>query len=133
FLSLLVELLVGYPDRLVRAIGHPVIWIGRLIGSLDRRLNRPEDTPRRRRAMGVLTLCLLIAIAGGVAWWIERLLLSLTFGIVGIAVLASSLLAQRSLASHVAAVAAALENGGLAEGRKAVSMIVGRDPDRLDE
>ena len=27
--------LVGYPDRLVRAIGHPVTWMGRLIGALD--------------------------------------------------------------------------------------------------
>lgn len=133
FLSLLVELLVGYPDRLVRTIGHPVIWIGKLIGLLDRRLNRPEDTLARRRAMGVLTLCLLIVIAGGVAWGIERLLLPLTFGIVIVAVLGSALLAQRSLATHVAAVATALETGGLPEGRKAVSMIVGRDPDRLDE
>jgi adenosylcobinamide-phosphate synthase len=31
---------VGYPDRLLRAIGHPVIWIGALIGALDNRLNR---------------------------------------------------------------------------------------------
>ncbi len=132
-LSLLFELLVGYPDRLVRAIGHPVIWIGKLIGLLERRLNRPDDTPVWRRAMGVLTLCLLVVIAGGLAWGMERLLLPLTFGMAIVAVLASTLLAQRSLAIHVAAVATALETGGLPEGRKAVSMIVGRDPDRLDE
>ena len=36
-LALLIELAVGYPDRLFRAIGHPVTWIGRLIGLLDRR------------------------------------------------------------------------------------------------
>ncbi len=46
---------------------------------------------------------------------------------------ASSLLAQRSLSTHVAAVAEALETGGLAEGRTAVSHIVGRDPESLDE
>jgi len=33
-LALLIELMVGYPDRLARAIGHPVSWIGRLIGAL---------------------------------------------------------------------------------------------------
>jgi adenosylcobinamide-phosphate synthase len=47
--------------------------------------------------------------------------------------LASSLIAQRSLASHVKAVADALDQGGLAAGRGAVSRIVGRDPERLDE
>ena len=41
-LSLLAELAFGYPDRLVRAIGHPVIWIGSLISLLDRTLNRSQ-------------------------------------------------------------------------------------------
>ncbi|MFY9624587.1 MAG: cobalamin biosynthesis protein, partial [Rhodoplanes sp.] len=35
FFALIIELMVGYPDRLVRAIGHPVIWMGRLIALLD--------------------------------------------------------------------------------------------------
>ena len=38
-LAVAIELLVGYPDRLLRAIGHPVIWIGNLISMLDRALN----------------------------------------------------------------------------------------------
>ena len=46
--------------------------------------------------------------------------------------LASSLLAQRSLADHVRAVADELEKGGLDGGRNAVSLIVGRDKDSLD-
>ena len=46
---------------------------------------------------------------------------------------AGSLVAQRSLHAHVAAVARALEDEGLEGGRRAVSMIVGRDPDSLDE
>lgn len=37
---MLIEAVVGYPDRLVRAIGHPVIWIGRLISVLESWLNR---------------------------------------------------------------------------------------------
>ena len=49
------------------------------------------------------------------------------------AVLVSSLIAQRSLYEHVAAVADALETGGVAAGRVAVSQIVGRDPEQLDE
>jgi adenosylcobinamide-phosphate synthase len=49
------------------------------------------------------------------------------------AVLASTLIAQQSLYRHVAAVADALEQEGLAGGRRAVSMIVGRDPESLDD
>jgi adenosylcobinamide-phosphate synthase len=43
------------------------------------------------------------------------------------------LVAQRSLYDHVFAVCRALESGGVAAGRAAVSRIVGRDPNSLDE
>jgi adenosylcobinamide-phosphate synthase len=46
---------------------------------------------------------------------------------------ASTLLAQRSLDAHVLAVANALEQEGVEAGRRAVSMIVGRDTAALDE
>jgi adenosylcobinamide-phosphate synthase len=49
------------------------------------------------------------------------------------ALIASSLIAQRSLYQHVAAVAAALEKNDLAASRSAVSQIVGRDTAALDE
>jgi adenosylcobinamide-phosphate synthase len=47
--------------------------------------------------------------------------------------IASTLIAQRSLYQHVVRVRTAFADGGLAEARRAVSMIVGRDPDQLDE
>ncbi len=56
FLSLAVEAKLGYPDRLFRAIGHPVTWIGRLISCLDRMLNRATDSDRTRRLCGVAAL-----------------------------------------------------------------------------
>lgn len=133
FLSLIIELGLGYPDRLVRAIGHPVIWIGQLISFLDRHLNRATWTDSLRHISGVAALILLVGIPAGIAIVIEALLAPLAFGLLVTAVLASSLLAQRSLARHVEAVADALENGGLPAGRRAVSQIVGRDPDKLDE
>jgi adenosylcobinamide-phosphate synthase len=52
---------------------------------------------------------------------------------VAVALIASTLIAQRSLHDHVERVATALEQEGLAGGRQAVSQIVGRDPDALDE
>lgn len=124
---------MGYPDRLVRVIGHPMIWIGKLIDGLDRGLNRTADSYERRRLLGLVALCVLVGVTGIGAWLLQFLLLRISLGIILVAILASTLLAQRSLARHVAAVANALEAGGLAEGRKAVSMIVGRDPERLDE
>ncbi|RUM98746.1 cobalamin biosynthesis protein CobD [Pseudaminobacter arsenicus] len=133
FLSLVIELGFGYPDRLVRAIGHPVIWIGQLISFLDRKLNRVTWTDSLRRIAGILALILLVGIPAGIALAVEALLAPLAFGMVVVALVASSLLAQRSLAAHVGAVADALENNGLHEGRRAVSLIVGRDPDQLDE
>ncbi len=131
--ALLIEAALGYPDRLLRSIGHPVIWLGRLIAALDRRLNRDGWPPARRRAAGLATLLILLAASLAPAWLIEAALHHLPLGWLAVALLASSLLAQRSLDEHVARVATALEREGVAAGRIAVSHIVGRDPDSLDE
>jgi adenosylcobinamide-phosphate synthase len=133
FLALLIEAIVGYPEPLTRAIGHPVTWIGRLIRLLDGTLNRESMSDASRRAAGVLALLIVIAVAVAVAYLLERGLLLLPFDIVAVAISASTLIAQRSLYDHVARVAAALEQGGIAAGREAVSHIVGRDPAALDE
>lgn len=132
-LALLFEAAFGYPDWLAQRIGHPVAWIGRLIETLDLRLNRESDDPARRRAAGVLALFIIIAITGTAAFLIARGLLFLPFGLVLVAVLASTLLAQRSLYAHVERVAAALEDEELEAARSAVSHIVGRDTAALDE
>ena len=133
-LALAVEAAVGYPNRLYTAIGHPVTWIGRLIKMLDGSLNREDRPFGRRRAAGILALLTLLAVTGLSAWAVEMLLRpSGLIGVMILAVLASSLLAQRSLHDHVAAVSKGLREGGIDGGRKAVSMIVGRNPQSLDE
>jgi adenosylcobinamide-phosphate synthase len=132
-LALLIELAAGYPDRLYRAVGHPVTWMGWLIGWLDEVLNHARRSRASRRMAGIFALLLVVAAALTAAQGLERGLLLLPFGIVGVALLASTLLAQRSLYEHVARVAAALEQGGLDAGRAAVAHIVGRDPEALDE
>ncbi|MFG1296062.1 adenosylcobinamide-phosphate synthase CbiB [Xanthobacter variabilis] len=131
--AMIFEALLGYPDALVRRIGHPVMWIGRLIATLDRHWNRPELSDGRRRLLGVLTVCLLVLAAALPAAGLEAGLRVLPFGWVLAGLLGSTLVAQRSLHWHVARVADALESGGLEAGREAVSHIVGRDPQRLDE
>jgi adenosylcobinamide-phosphate synthase len=133
-LALTIEAAFGYPQRFYAAIGHPVTWIGRLIGWLDRNLNREAASFAARQAMGVLALLLLLAIIVALSALFQRLCLSLgPLGLIPLAFLASTFIAQRSLYEHVARVAEGLERDGLDGGRRAVSMIVGRNPQTLDE
>jgi adenosylcobinamide-phosphate synthase len=132
-LAMLIELAVGYPQRLVDAIGHPVTWMGALIRTLDRSLNHDAAAPDRRRAAGVVAVFCLLVIVGAITFLIGHELLRLPYGIFAVAVLASTLIAQKSLHRHVAEVAVELESGDLAAARTAVSRIVGRDTDALDE
>ena len=133
-LALTIEAAFGYPQRFYAVIGHPVTWVGRLIGMLDRGMNREAASCTRRKVMGVLALVLLLAATIALSSLIQRLCLSLgLFGLIPLALLASTLLAQRSLYEHVARVAEGLEREGLEGGRRAVSMIVGRNPQTLDE
>ena len=135
-LALAIEAAVGYPDALYRAIGHPVGWVGRVIGWCDRQLNDPAASFETRRLMGVVTLVLVLAIAVASGWAITAALVILLPGVVALpaaALIGSTMLAQRSLHQHVADVASALEGQGVEEGRRAVSRIVGRDTSQLDE
>jgi len=51
--AMLVDAVLGWPDGVFARIGHPVTWLGQVIGALDARWNRSEDSaldaPRRRR------------------------------------------------------------------------------------
>lgn len=111
---------------------HPVRLIGTAIDVLERKLNRPQRGERARLLRGALVVVLLAAAALGfgaaahvaartvpLAWLIE-------------VVLVTTLLAQRSLFTHVRDVAVALALGGLPAGRTAVARIVGRDVAALD-
>jgi adenosylcobinamide-phosphate synthase len=115
-LALLIEATLGYPEAVLRVIGHPVTWFGRFIGLLDHELNRDGDSPAKRKAAGFIALLLIVGWPAGLAYVVEMWLLALPYGFV-----------------LVARVADALERDGLDAGRRAVSQIVGRDPDALDE
>ena len=133
FGALLVELLAGYPDRLVRTVGHPVMWVGSLIGWLEKHLNRPNWSDPRRRAAGLSAVAIVVAVAVAAAALAEAAArLGSALGFAALVLAAGTLLAQRSLHRHVNDVAEALDHGGIEAGRRAVSHIVGRDPDALD-
>ena len=135
-IALCVDAAFGYPQWLFARIGHPVSWIGRLIARLEERWNPPHFSFARRRANGLACLLVLLAVtAGGCVLFKSALGLVLppALAIVVTGAIAGTLIAQRSLYEHVAAVAEGLENGGIESGRRAVGMIVGRDTAVLDE
>lgn len=131
--ALAFDALIGDPDWLWRRLPHPVAVIGSFIGLLDRTLNLDTRPPGQRKIAGVGVVLLLLAISTLSGFLIEVALRQIAFGDVLVWLIASTLIAQRSLYQHVAQVRRAFADGGLAEARRAVSMIVGRDPDQLDE
>ena len=66
-----LDALLGWPGGLFARIGHPVIWLGALIGALDRRWNRTADAPWRRRVAGVAAALVVIALAAGLGWAVQ--------------------------------------------------------------
>ncbi|QUS41057.1 cobalamin biosynthesis protein [Tardiphaga alba] len=131
--ALLLDAVIGDPDWLWRRAPHPVVWIGNGIGWLEQRLNRETWSKQARKLAGVLTVIVLVSIALLVGAFISDLLHGHWLGLLVEALIASLLIAQRSLYQHVARVHHAFAEGGLPAARKAVAMIVGRDPERLDD
>jgi len=132
--ALLIEAALGWPDALFDRMGHPVTWIGGAINYCDQRFNRESDALWLRRAKGVavaLGLCFGVWVVSAAIVWI--LPNGWFWGSVLTGFVAWPLVAARSLHDHVKAVALPLAQGDLTRAREAVSMIVGRDPERLNE
>ena len=123
----------GDPESISRRNLHPVQLIGRVIAWADQRFNLDGDTPGLRRNSGAWTAIGLVAGAAVFGWAVQTILLVLPLGQLWLGIVMSSLIAQRGLYDHVAAVASGLEIGGIGGGRLAVSRIVGRDPEALDQ
>ena len=129
-----IEAVLAYPALVFGAIGHPVSWIGALISALESRLNRSDYSATMRRATGVVTVLLLVAVSLGVGLALEMAVHAVPLlGFILAVVVVAALIAAGSLDQHVRAVAAALRKDGLAGGRQSIAKIVGRDPDALDQ
>jgi adenosylcobinamide-phosphate synthase len=115
-LALLLDAALGEPAWLWQKIPHPAVLMGRLIGWCEQHLN----SGGLRKLKGIAVTGGLV-IMGGI---IGALLGA--FGSVMEIIIVAILLAQRSLVQHVRAVATGLRMS-LAQGRRAVAMIVSRD------
>lgn len=130
--GLAIDALFGDMPWLFRQIPHPIVLAGRAVAFFDRKLNRETRGEAARRGRGIITVIVLVSAAAALGLVVEGLCRGRLSGAVVEAALIGVLVAQRSLYEHVAAVANALDAGGLPAGRAAVSHIVGRDPTSLD-
>ena len=131
--ALALDAMIGDPDRIWRRLAHPVALMGAAVRWFDERFNRLEldETVRMRR--GRIAIAILAGGAAAVGALLAWTLGKLPYGALFEGAAASVLIAQKSLYLHVRAVRDAFSAGGLGAARQAVSMIVGRDPKRLDE
>jgi adenosylcobinamide-phosphate synthase len=130
-LAMAIDAMFGDPRWLWRRLAHPVVAMGWVIARLEARwldLRAPAADQTRR---GFVTSLALVGLSATVALAVQELCARSPLGWVLLALAMSTLIAARGLYEHVAAVAAGLEQG-LAEGRRAVAHIVGRDPASLD-
>ncbi|WP_339714995.1 adenosylcobinamide-phosphate synthase CbiB [uncultured Sneathiella sp.] len=131
-LALLIDALAGDPKWLYRAIPHPVVLLGKLISVLETRTNDGGKSSRQQFVSGAQCCAAVIIVAVLVGSAIATLCQAIPAGMILLAVLASSLIAWHGLYIHVRDVRVGLECS-LGEGRAAISHIVGRDPEKLEE
>ncbi len=131
-LAIFFDAYLGGLRGLTRFIKHPVVLMGDLIGFLDQKLNREKRGNMDRAIRGALTVIVVVGITGAIGVGVAWLTMNHTFGWILELILLILLLAGRSLYDHVKDVAVAL-GASLEAGREAVSHIVGRDPEHLDE
>ena len=133
-LALLLDRVVGDPPQLWQRMPHPVVLFGKAISWGEKRWNNRNLAASVLRRNGMWLTVGLVAVCVVLGLVLEFVLpFAGTAGAVAEILIVTVLLAQKSLADHVQAVALALREGGLKGGRRAVSMIVGRNPEHLDE
>jgi adenosylcobinamide-phosphate synthase len=134
FLALLADRYFGDPDWLWERIPHPVVFFGKAISFVDERFNKATNSDYERRRDGFLAMLGLLVLAAVVGWLVHLALRTISpLGELIEALIVAVFLAQKSLGDHVSRVANALRDEGIIGARRAVSMIVGRDPEVLDD
>lgn len=123
FLALLLDYLIGDPDGIWGRVPHPAVLMGDAVDFIDRTLN----TGAMSKAAGIIAMAGLGMGALLIGWALTKIP---DWGVIDVIVLAI-LLAHKSLVDHVRAVIDGLTQG-LAEGRLAVSHIVGRNTEHMD-
>lgn len=134
----LLDLLIGDPHF----IPHPVRLIGSLISFCDKRLNcdagyniseKKLNLIKYKRGMLLAFIVIFATFAMSVIIIVAAYSINLYAGVIAEAVMTWQILATKCLRVESMRVYDALRTDGVDAGRKAVSMIVGRDTSVLDE
>ena len=131
-LGFFLDLLIGDPHGLP----HPVGLIGKLIDVTEKGMRKIFPKTVRGENFAGAAIWLIVVI---VSTALPTLLLWLAYGVsrwLGLAletIMCAQILATKSLRQESMKVYQALQTGDLEKARHAVSMIVGRDTQRLDE
>ena len=131
-LGFFLDLIVGDPHWMP----HPIVFIGRLISATEKAMRKIfPKTVLGENFAGAAVWIVVVTVSTG----LPLLILWLAYGVnrfLGLAVetiLCAQILATKSLRTESMKVYSALKTGDLEKARYAVSMIVGRDTQRLDE
>ena len=131
-LGFFLDLLIGDPH----GFPHPVVLIGKLIDVTEKGMRKIFPKTVRGENFAGAAIWLIVVI---VSTALPTLLLWLAYGVsrwLGLAletIMCAQILATKSLRQESMKVYQALQTGDLEKARHAVSMIVGRDTQRLDE
>lgn len=131
-LGFLIDLILGDPH----SIPHPVVWIGKLISSLEKFLRHlfPKTVGGENAAGGVLWMIVVVvstALPIAVLWLCHWVSPWLRLAVESI--MCWQILATKSLRDESMKVYHTLKTGDIEASRYAVSMIVGRDTKCLDD
>ncbi len=131
FIAFITDCILGDPQTKY----HPVALLGRFIGAADKFFYKPGKSPAYYLIAGagiaVAVTALTFALMRSMV-----MLLHMTLPLYGVyivkGVILAFLICPRSLAAAALAVRREIVNGNLAEARKKVGYIVGRDTENLD-
>lgn len=130
-IGLILDLMFGDPYSLP----HLVRFMGKTIGFLEKRLCDSADTPRIQKKKGIILVVIMLFLYGIIPLWILKCCYDLNFaaGVLIESVVCWQMLAAKSLKKESMRVYDSLRSENVVQARYDVSMIVGRDTDKLTE
>ena len=128
----IVDMIVGDPH----GMWHPICFIGNMISVFEKVLRKIfPKTEKGEFAAGIFLVIMVLVCSTGIPFVLLFVCYHIHWilGLVVECYMCYTILATKSLKTESMKVYTALKSDGLEAGRKAVSMIVGRDTENLDE
>lgn len=125
--AILIDLVIGDP----RWYPHPVILMGRFIHLLEKRLNQGGARRFKGLVLTIIVVGTVFSISILIVWVAHSL--HWLIGLFANMYLVSTTIAIKGLKDAALAVAKPLKDGNIKDARYALSMIVGRDTETLDD